>query len=204
MEAPHGTDILHVIGLCVVAATVLAYVAKLTRQPLLLAYIGAGVLIGPIGLELIADKDRHLIERLAELGLAFLLFIVGLEIDVKKLIDSGKVASVTTIVQVAGSAVLGFAAAYALGYRGLDAAYLGVAVAFSSTMIVVKLLADRFELDTAPGHLTLGILLVQDVLAIVVLAIQPKIGGGGEGSALVTIGLAGLKGLALLVGTLGI
>src|SRR5688572_29056812 len=107
MEGPHGTDILHVIGLCVVAATALAYVAKLARQPLLLAYIGAGVIIGPIGLGLIAETERHLIERLAELGLAFLLFIVGLEIDVKKLLDSGKVASVTTVVQVAGSGLLG-------------------------------------------------------------------------------------------------
>lgn len=198
----HEANILVDIGLCVVAATVLAYVAKLARQPLLLAYIGAGVILGPIGLALI--EDQHTIERLAELGLAFLLFIVGLEIDVKKLIASGKVASVTTVVQVGGAGVLGAAAAYALGYRGLDVAYLGAAVAFSSTMIVVKLLADRFELDTAPGHLTLGILLVQDVLAIVVLAIQPKIGGGGEGSALVTLGLAGLKGLGLLSGTLAI
>lgn len=199
----HEGNILIEIGLCVVAATVLAYVAKLARQPLLLAYIGAGVLLGPVGLALI--KEQHTIERLAELGLAFLLFIVGLEIDVKKLMASGRVASITTVVQVAGAGLLGFGAAAALGYRGLDAAYLGAAVAFSSTMIVVKLLADRFELDTDPGRLTLGILLVQDVLAIVVLAVQPELGGGGgERSPLVTVGLSALRGLGLLAGTLAL
>lgn len=196
-------NILQDIGLCVVAATVLAYVARLTRQPLLLAYIAAGVLIGPLGLELI--DDQHTIERLAELGLAFLLFIVGLEIDVKKLVSSGKVAALVTLAQVAGSALLGWAAALALGYRGLPAVYLGAAVAFSSTMIVVKLLADRFELDTDPGHLTLGVLLVQDVLAVVVLAVQPELGGAGEGrSPLLSIGLAAVRGLGLLGGALAI
>lgn len=200
----HGEgDILLQIGLCVVAATVLAYVAKLLRQPLMLAYLGAGVLIGPIGLKLISDQ--HSIERLAELGLAFLLFIVGLEIDVKKLLDTGRVASITTVVQVAGSALLGWVIAYALGFRGLEAMYLGAAVAFSSTMIVIKLLADRFELDTAPGHVTLGILLFQDVLAIVVLAIQPELGGGAsDRSPVLTIALAGVRGLALLGATLAI
>lgn len=202
MSAPGG-DILHEIGTCVVAATALAYVAKLTRQPLLLAYLGAGVLIGPIGLKWI--HDQHTIERLAELGLAFLLFIVGLEIDVKKLLDSGKVASVTTVVQVAGAGLLGWGAARLLGYEGLPAAYLGVAIAFSSTMIVVKLLADRFELDTGPGHITLGILLVQDVLAIVVLAVQPELGGGGGGgSPLMTIAFSAVRGLALLFGALAV
>jgi Kef-type K+ transport system membrane component KefB/voltage-gated potassium channel Kch len=201
----HGEgDILYQIGLCVVAATTLAYVAKLLRQPLMLAYLAAGVLIGPIGLKQISDQ--HSIERLAELGLAFLLFIVGLEIDVKKLLDTGRVASITTVVQVAGCALLGWVTAYALGFRGLEAMYLGAAVSFSSTMIVVKLLADRFELDTAPGHVTLGILLFQDVLAIVVLAIQPELGGGGGGdrSPVLTIGLAGVRGLGLLFGALAI
>lgn len=203
VHAMHEGNILIEIGLCVVAATVLAYVAKLARQPLLLAYIGAGVLLGPVGLALI--KEQHTIERLAELGLAFLLFIVGLEIDVKKLLDSGRVAAITTVVQVTGAGLLGYGAAFALGYRELDAAYLGAAVAFSSTMIVVKLLADRFELDTEPGRLTLGILLVQDVLAIVVLAVQPELGGGEGGrSPLITIGLSALRGLGLLGGALAI
>ena len=88
------------IGLCIVAATLLAYAARLLRQPLLLAYIGAGVLIGPLGLDWI--KNAESIPVLAELGLAFLMFIVGVEIDIKKLVATGKHATIITIVQVAG------------------------------------------------------------------------------------------------------
>lgn len=190
------------IGLCIVSATVLAYVARLLRQPLLLAYIAAGILIGPIGLKWITERD--VIQQLSEFGLAFLLFIVGLEIDVKKLAASGKVASVTTLLQVVGSGVLGWLAAMALGYGGLPAVYLGTAMAFSSTMIVVKLLSDRSELGTLPGRITLGILLLQDVLAIVALAIQPNLGGGSGGSPLATMGLSVAKGLGLVAGTLAV
>jgi Kef-type K+ transport system membrane component KefB len=190
-----------------VAATVLSYVARLLRQPLLLGYIAAGVAIGPLGLGWIHDFEE--IQQLAELGLAFLLFIVGLEIDVKKLAAAGKTAAVTTLVQVAGSGLLAWGAALALGMRGLPAAYVGAALAFSSTMIVVKVLNDRSELDTVPGTITLGILLLQDVAAIAVLAVQPHLGGtaaAAEGAASpgVTIALALLKGLGLLVATLAV
>ena len=195
------------LGLCIVSATVMSYLARLLRQPTLLAYIAAGVAIGPLGLGWIKEFD--VIQQLAELGLAFLLFIVGLEIDVKKLAAAGKTAVATTGVQVLGSGLLCWGAALALGYGGLHAGYLGAALAFSSTMIVVKLLSDRSELDTAPGTITLSVLLLQDVAAIAVLAVQPHLGGAaasahaaGGPSPLVTIGLALGKGLGLLVATL--
>jgi len=169
----HGESILVDIGLAILAATVLAYVARALRQPLILAYIGAGLLIGPSGLGLM--HNEKVIAELSELGLAFLLFIVGLEIDLKKLAHSGRVVSLVGSVQVAASALLAMLAMMLLGYRGMPALYLGVASAFSSTMIVVKLLSDKSELDTVDGRLTLGVLLVQDVLAIVVLALQPNL-----------------------------
>lgn len=190
----HG--LLHDLGLCVIAATVLAFVARLLRQPLILAYIGAGLIIGPPGFKWVNDLAS--IAQISELGLAFLLFIVGLEIDLKHLIRSGKVSAILGTVQVAGCAVLGWAAALALGFRGLPAAYLGVASAFSSTMIVVKLLSDKGELDTAAGRVTLGVLLMQDVLAIVVLAVQPNI----SNPALLPLGLSVVKGFALVAGAM--
>jgi Kef-type K+ transport system membrane component KefB len=195
----HG-HLLQDIGLCVVAATALAYLARWARQPLLLAYIAAGVLIGPVGFAFISDAGS--IQTLAELGLAFLLFLVGLEINLRKLLESGRVASVATVVQVTGSVALAWGAALLLGYSGLPAVYLGIAAAFSSTMIVVKHLSDRSELDTLPGRVILAILLAQDALAVVVLAIQPSLGGGGEGSLLAGLSLSVLKGLALVVGTI--
>lgn len=167
------SELLLAIGVSIVAATVLAVVARIVRQPLILGYIAAGILLGPTGFGVITDPEE--IALLSELGLAFLLFIVGLEIDLKKFARSGRSSAIIGTVQVVVSALLLWGAARALGFEGLTATYLGITLAFSSTMVVVKLLSDRNELDTLPGRITLGILLVQDVLAIVVLAMQGNI-----------------------------
>jgi Kef-type K+ transport system membrane component KefB len=190
----HG--ILFDIGLAIVAATALAYVARLLRQPLLLAYIGAGLLIGPPVLGLVHSEET--IAELSELGLAFLMFIVGLEIDLKKLVSSGRVGALVGTIQVVACAVLTLGFVMVLGFSGLSALYLGVATAFSSTMIVVKLLSDKSELDTVDGRLTLGILLMQDVLAIVVLAVQPNL----NDPSIVPILISVLSGFGLVVGAL--
>jgi Kef-type K+ transport system membrane component KefB len=192
----HGESILVDIGVALVAATALAYVARLLRQPLLLAYIAAGLLIGPPGLGLIAND--HEIAEIAELGLAFLMFIVGLEIDLKRLVSSGKIGALVGTFQVVVCAVITWGAVLLLGFSGLPALYLGVASAFSSTMIVVKLLSDQSELDTVDGRLTLGILLMQDVLAIVVLALQPNL----SDPSVTPIVLSLVVGFALVAGAL--
>lgn len=194
----HGESILIDIGAAILAATVLAYVARALRQPLLLAYIGAGLLIGPPGLGIV--QNDKLIAELSELGLAFLMFIVGLEIDLKKLISSGRVGVPVAVGQVVLCALLAWGVVLGLGFTGLPALYLGVASAFSSTMIVVKLLSDKSELDTVDGRLTLGILLVQDVLAIVVLALQPNL----QDPSLAPIVLSLVAGLGLVAGALAV
>lgn len=197
----HG-DLAIAIGLAIVAATVLAYLARAARQPLLLAYIVAGVAIGPrLGLGWVSDTAP--IETLARLGLAFLLFIVGLEIDLGQLLATGRKAAAITAVQVVGSFMLVFAVCRLLGLGSMQSSYLGIAGAFSSTMITVKLLSDRSELGTLPGRVTLGVLLLQDVLAIAVLAVQPSL-GKTESLPLGVMGLAMLKGLVLLVGAIAI
>jgi Kef-type K+ transport system membrane component KefB/voltage-gated potassium channel Kch len=190
----HG--ILLDIGLAIVAATALAYVARLLRQPLLLAYIGAGLLIGPPVLGMVHSEEA--IAELSELGLAFLMFIVGLEIDLKKLVSSGRIGALVGTMQVVACAVLTVGFVMLLGFGGLPALYLGVATAFSSTMIVVKLLSDKSELDTVDGRLTLGILLMQDVLAIVVLALQPNL----DDPSIVPIAVSVLSGFGLVAGAL--
>jgi Kef-type K+ transport system membrane component KefB len=181
----HGIqgDLLNNIGLCVIVAAALAYVANKFKQPALLAYLLAGVLIGPeIGFKLITDRET--IEVISEIGLILLLFIIGLEIDLKKLRQSGKPVIVTGITQFLICAALGVPFFMLLGFsvgdkdaRGgeFGLAYMAVAAALSSTMIVVKLLYDKFELDTVPGRITLGVLVFQDIWAIVVLALQPNL-----------------------------
>lgn len=182
------------IGLSVITATIFAYLAKILKQPLILGYIAAGILIGPVGLGLV--KDQHSIEVLSELGLAFLMFIIGLEIDLKKLIEAGKVATTVGIIQVVLCAAGGYGVAYLLGYEGLTAAYIAIAFAFSSTMIAVKLLSDKSELDTIAGRIALGILLIQDALSIFILAVQSNI----TNPSVLLIGASFAKGIALVVG----
>jgi Kef-type K+ transport system membrane component KefB len=194
----HGETILTDIGAAILAATLLAYVARALRQPLLLAYIGAGLLIGPPGLGLV--RNEKTIADLSELGLAFLMFIVGLEIDLKKLVSSGRIGVPVALGQVVLCSVIAYLAVIGLGYAGLPALYLGVASAFSSTMIVVKLLSDKSELDTVDGRITLGILLAQDVLAIVVLALQPNL----QKPSLAPITLSLIAGLGLVVGAFSV
>lgn len=157
------------------AATVLAYLAQWTRQPLVLAYIGAGVLLGPIGFKMV--KDPEAVQTLADLGLAFMLFIVGLEMDVTKMIAIGKRATPIMLVQVAGCIAMGALGAMALGFQGLEIFYISVALSLSSTMVAVKLLTDRAEAETTHGQIGMGVSLMQDLVALAVLAIQPGLKG---------------------------
>lgn len=173
----HHDYLLNDIALCVVVAWGLAIVAKIIRQPLILAYLAAGVLVGPVGLGWI--QDREAIATIAELGLILLLFMIGLEIDLKKVLSAGRAILVTSIVQVLGGTLLGVLffklLGYGLGGGRLDALYLAVAAALSSTVIIVKILYDKRELDTLAGRITLGVLVVQDLFAILFLAVQPDL-----------------------------
>ena len=171
-------DLLSSVGLCVSVAAVLAFIANRLRQPLLLAYLLAGVLIGPqIGLKLIEDQQS--IQTVSEIGLILLLFMIGLEMDLKKLLVAGKPVIVTGVLQFVLCAALGVAFFAPFGFKmsggDFGLLYLAVCCAISSTMIVVKLLYDKQELDTLPGRITLGVLVFQDIWAIVVLGIQPNL-----------------------------
>jgi Kef-type K+ transport system membrane component KefB len=175
---PEHVDLLSSIGICISVAAGLAFIGNWLRQPLLLAYLLAGVLIGPqIGFGLISDRAS--IETVSEIGLILLLFIIGLELDLNKLLAAGKPVLVTGVLQFPLCVALGLAFFIPFGFRmsggDFGLLYVAVCLAISSTMIVVKLLYDKFELDTLPGRITLGVLICQDIWAIVVLGIQPNL-----------------------------
>ncbi len=170
-------DLLYDMTLCTLAAWMLGVLAQLAGQPVILAYLIGGFVLGPSGFALIRSQEA--IATIAELGLIFLLFMIGLEIDLKKIIRSGSTILVGAGVQIAGCTALGvgvfMAVGLPLGGGHWDALYLGVAAALSSTVIIVKVLYDKRELDTLPGRVTLGILVLQDVFVILFLAIQPSL-----------------------------
>ncbi len=184
-------DLLSSIGICISVAAALAFIGNRLRQPLLLAYLLAGILIGPqIGFGWISDQAS--IQTVSEIGLILLLFIIGLELDLNKLLVAGKPVIVTGVLQFPLCVALGLAFFAPFGFRmsGLDFGllYVAVCLAISSTMIVVKLLYDKFELDTLPGRITLGVLIFQDVWAIVVLGIQPNLTDPQVGTLLLSLG----------------
>lgn len=197
----HHADLIADIGLSIVAATGIGILAKALRQPLILAYLAAGILLGPkMGFGLVADEAT--ISLIAEIGLILLLFIIGLEIDLKKLAASGRSLVVTGLGQFPLGVALGLAffapLGFALGDGRFDALYLAVALGLSSTMIVVKLLYDKFELTTLPGSLTLGILVFQDVWAILFLAVQPNLADPAVGTVLLSFAKGGLLVVAAM------
>lgn len=151
------------IGIVLIAATLLAIIARFLKQPLLIAYIGAGILIGPIGLGWI--KSQEMIALFSELGIVFLLFIVGLQLDVRKLKHIGWQASLVGLAQVVFTGVIGLLIARYY-FSNLVSAYIAIALALSSTVVVVKLLSDKNEINTLHGRIAIGILLVQDLVAV--------------------------------------
>jgi Kef-type K+ transport system membrane component KefB len=167
-------SLLNDIAICIIVAFALAVVSQWLRQPLIVAYLGAGFVAGPVALGWV--EDLHSIETIGELGLLFLLFMIGLEIDLKKVLRAGKIILVTAGVQIVGCLLFGLivfkVAGFPLGDGKLDALYLGLAVTFSSTVIIVKILYDKRELDTFAGRVTLGVLVLQDIAAILFLALQ--------------------------------
>lgn len=174
----HEENLLRDIGFAIMGAAALGLPAYLARLPLLLAYIAAGALLGPhLGFGWITDANS--ISTIAEIGLVLLLFILGLEIDLRKLLQAGKAVLVNGVTQFFGCALLALGFFFLLGFRTgggrFDLVYLAVATSLSSTLVVVKILSDRLELDSLTSRITLGILVIQDVWAITFLAVQPNL-----------------------------
>jgi Kef-type K+ transport system membrane component KefB len=196
------TDLLSSMGICVGAAALIAAVTWRFRQPLIIAYLATGVIIGPhIGLKFVTDQAS--ISTVAEIGLILLLFVIGLEIDLRKMASGGAAVLLTGALQVPICIGLGLGFFFLLGVPmvsgNYELLYLAACLSLSSTLVVVKILNDRFEIDTLPGRITLGVLVIQDLWAVAMLAVQPTIlnpnlvpllGSLWRGAALVVGGFA--------------
>lgn len=190
------------VGLSIVVAAALAFAARAVRQPLILAYVLAGVLLGDaVGFGLVTSRTS--VEAISSLGLILLLFLIGLEIDVQALRRSGRAVLVAGLLQVPLNALVVVWIPVVLEATGLSPAlgpygvvYVAFALSLSSTLVVVKLLHDKFEIDTNAGRLTLGILVLQDLWAILFLAVQPSLAAPHLGP----LALALAAGAGLVVG----
>lgn len=195
-------ELIRDITLSILFAWMLGLLAHFSRQPLILAYLIAGFCIGPFGAGWVHSQES--ISVISELGLIFMLFMIGLEIDLKKIVRAGRVILIAAGSQLLGGCLLGLlffvGIGLSLGSGHFDAVYLCVACALSSTVIIVKVLYEKRELDTLPGRITLGVLVLQDIFAILFLAVQPSLANLQVSVILLSIGrVAVLVAATLLV-----
>ena len=174
-------SIFYEISLLVLLAAAVGFVGLLLRQPLVVAFIAVGVIAGPDVLGLVSSVD--FIETLSQISIAVLLFLVGLKLDVSLVRNLGKVAVATGLGQVTFTAFFGFLICLALGIDPLTSLYISVALTFSSTIIIVKLLSDKQEIGALHGKIALGFLIVQDIFVVLAMVTLSAIGVGlGEDS----------------------
>ncbi len=155
------------LGTIIIIATLLGIIARKLRQPIILAYILTGILVGPVLLNMVSSVD--IVYVFSQLGVAFLLFLVGLNMNYKVLREVGKIAMVTGVGQIVFTFILGYAIALLLGFQLVESFFISIALTFSSTIIIVKLLADKNDLESLYGKISVGFLLVQDFAAIAII-----------------------------------
>ncbi|MGF1480538.1 MAG: cation:proton antiporter [Cyanophyceae cyanobacterium] len=187
------------IALLLAIATAVGAGALWLRQPLIIAFIAVGIIEGPAGLGLLAATDE--VELLAELGIALLLFVVGLKLDPHEIRAVGPVAIVAGLGQITVTTGLGYGMALLLGLRPIAAFYIAIALTFSSTIIVVKLLSDKKEIDALHSRIAVGILIVQDIAVVLVMIGLTAFSGEGNaqfGQALLMVLVKGGSFLFLI------
>ncbi|WP_421856266.1 cation:proton antiporter [Oceanicaulis sp.] len=197
-DAITGYLFYEIAALLVLAAGV-GFLGLMLRQPLIVSFIAVGILAGPSVLG-IARSDEH-IDLLAELGIAVLLFLVGLKLDLKLVRTLGPVALTTGLGQVAFTTIFGFLIGLTLGLDTITSLYVAIALTFSSTIIIVKLLSDKREIDSLHGRIALGFLIVQDLVVVLAMIVLSAVGAsGGDANAFGDVARVFGYGALMLVG----
>ena len=180
-------------------AAILGGLGRLLKQPLIVMFIALGIIVGPSFLDIVKSAEK--IALLAEIGIAILLFIVGLKLDLRVIRSVGKIALLTGLGQVIFTSLVGYLIGLGLGFSSLHSFYIAVALTFSSTIIIVKLLSDKKEIDSLHGQIAIGFLIVQDIVVIIVMIILSAIQEGGDTSLTENIVRTLIAGFSLLAFT---
>jgi Kef-type K+ transport system membrane component KefB len=162
-------DVFVELGIIVFVAFVMAALMRFLRQPLIISYILSGIVLGPFVLNVINSPEE--LKTFAEIGIAVLLFMVGISINPKVIKEVGKASLVTGMGQIVFTSLIGFAIAMLLGFSTIVSLYIAIALTFSSTIIIMKLLSDKGDLETLYGRIAVGFLIVQDLVAILIMLV---------------------------------
>lgn len=157
------------ISIIVFIAIIVSLIMKTLKQPLLIGHIITGILVGPYFFNVLGYVD--IMHTLAEIGIAILLFMVGIHLNPNIIRDVGKISLVTGLGQVIFTSAIGFIILFLLGFAFTESVYVAIALTFSSTIIIMKLLSDKGDLNALYGKISMGFLIVQDLVAMVLLMI---------------------------------
>ncbi|MDD3244918.1 MAG: cation:proton antiporter, partial [Candidatus ainarchaeum sp.] len=174
------------LGIIVFIAVIITAIMSALKQPLLIGYILTGIIVSPYFLN-VAKGD--FISIFAQIGVALLLFLVGLNLNPKVLKEVGKVSLFTGIGQIVFTTGIGFLVCLLLGFSVIVSLYVSIALAFSSTIIIMKLLSDKNALDALYGKISVGFLVVQDIVAIIILIVISSLKDGFNIGVLINIGI---------------
>ncbi|GIW65560.1 MAG: sodium/hydrogen exchanger family/TrkA domain protein [Candidatus Parcubacteria bacterium] len=150
---------------------ILGFLFNLIKQPLIIAYIISGIIAGNYLIDSLETKN--ILSIFSEIGVALMLFIVGLELKLKVIKDIGKNVAIIAILQELSVIILGFVISLILGFNHIESLYIGIALSFSSTIIIIKLLSDKGDLEKFYGKLAIGFLIIQDIISIILILLIP-------------------------------
>ena len=179
---PFFNDVFTEMAVLLLLSAIIGIIGMRLRQPLIVAFIAVGIIVGPSVLGWVAENDQ--VDLLAQMGIALLLFVVGLKLDLHIIRTMGPVALATGLGQVFFTSLIGYLIAIALGMTPITAVYVAVALTFSSTIIIVKLLSDKREVDALHGRIAIGFLIVQDLVVILTMIALTALGETNESSHL--------------------
>jgi len=189
------------LGIILFTAFVVSYIVRAFKQPIIIGYIIAGMIISPYVLSFGTSKE--IIDIFSQFGIAFLLFMVGLHMNPKVIKEIGTTSLLIGVVQMLLTFSLGFFISLILGFDNITSAFIGIALAFSSTIIIMKLLSDKKQLDSLYGKISIGVLIIQDLAAIAVLFFISSMSSGNTFGSFAFRGLLGGVGLIFVLFLLG-
>lgn len=186
------------ISIILLITTAISFLMKILKQPLVVGYILSGIVIGPYFLDILRSTEQ--VELFSKIGITVLLFIVGLGLNPFVIKEVGKVSLITGLGQVIFTSLIGFFIIKTFGYDNITAIYIAIALTFSSTIIILKLLTDRGDLNKLYGKIAIGFLLVQDLVAtIILLFVSTFSNTSGVAVSTVLSGLGIKAGITLIV-----
>ncbi len=186
-------DVFTQLSVVIVIAALMALAMRMLRQPLIIGHILTGILVGPSILQLVSDK--HAFETFSEIGIALLLFIIGLELSVGVIKRLGKPVFLTALSVLATVGTLGYLIGTAFHFTQMEAILIGLGMFFSSTIIIAKVLSDKKETSRLNGRIAIGVILFDDIVATFALLF---VAAAGSGQSLGVVEIALLLGKGIL------